>query len=55
MKRLVKLLKGEEGIVAIEYAVIALFVAIAIIVAVTALGLHLEDIFEYIVTQLPIV
>jgi len=52
MKRLVKLLKGEEGLVAIEYALIALFVAIAIIAVVTDLGEALQGIFQQIVDAL---
>ena len=52
MKRLVKLLKGEEGLVAIEYALIALLVAVAIIGVVTLLGTTLIGVFQEIVDAL---
>jgi pilus assembly protein Flp/PilA len=38
MKKLVKFLKDEEGMVAIEYALIATLVALAIIGGLTFLG-----------------
>jgi pilus assembly protein Flp/PilA len=48
MKRLLKFVKDEEGLVAIEYALIAVFVALVIIVGVTLLGKNLNDTFNYI-------
>jgi len=48
MKRLVKLLKGEEGLVAIEYAIIAVGIAIAIVTVVGLIGDQLVVIFNLI-------
>ena len=45
-------LANEDGLVAIEYGLIAALVAVAIIVTVTALGTELNEIFTYITTQL---
>ena len=52
MNKLMKYLKEEEGIVAIEYALIAFLVALAIVAAVTALGGQLSTVFNSIVTAL---
>ena len=47
MKTLItRLLKDEEGASAIEYALIAALIAVAIITAVTALGDGLADVFN---------
>lgn len=48
MKRLLKLVKDEEGLVAIEYALIATFVALVIIAGVTLLGTNLNSKFNTI-------
>jgi pilus assembly protein Flp/PilA len=48
MKKLLKYLKDEEGLVAIEYAIIATFVALVIITGTTALGLNLDAMFQSI-------
>jgi pilus assembly protein Flp/PilA len=45
MKRLLKFVKDEEGLVAIEYALIATFVALVIIAGVTVLGTTLNSKF----------
>jgi len=45
-------LANEDGLVAIEYGLIAALVAVAIIVTVTALGDELNSIFTYITAQL---
>jgi pilus assembly protein Flp/PilA len=45
-----KLIKGEEGVTAIEYALIAALIAVVIIAGATALGLSLNDIFTRIAT-----
>ena len=52
MKKLMRFLKDEEGLVAIEYGLIATLVAIAIIVAVTALGNQLIVVFNAITAAL---
>jgi pilus assembly protein Flp/PilA len=51
MKRLLKFLKDEEGLVAIEYALIATFVALAIVVSITLLGTNLKSTFSKIASQ----
>ena len=52
MKKLMKLVKGEEGVTAIEYGLIAALIAIVIILAVTNAGTALRDIFEQVESAL---
>ena len=52
MKKLMKYLKEEDGLVAIEYGLIAALVAVAIIAAATLLGEELDTIFRFIVGKL---
>ena len=52
MKKLMKYFKEEEGLVAIEYALIATLVALAIVGTVTLLGTTLSGIFQAIVDAL---
>lgn len=52
MQKLLKFLKDEEGLVAIEYALIALLIAVAIIATVAALGTQINSVFTNIKTQL---
>ncbi|HEY9065134.1 MAG TPA: Flp family type IVb pilin [Burkholderiaceae bacterium] len=47
-----KFARDEEGVTAIEYGLIAALIAVVIIAAVTAVGTHLRDIFNYIAGQL---
>jgi len=42
MKRLLKFLKDEEGAIAMEYGLLAAFIALVIIVGATALGTNLN-------------
>ena len=44
-------IESEEGVTALEYGLIASLVAIAIIVGVTALGTHLNTLFNYVAGQ----
>ncbi len=53
MKKLLKLLKDEEGVTAIEYGLIAALIAVLIIGAVTAVGLKLQGTFQTIDSALP--
>ena len=46
MKKLMRFLKDEDGVTAIEYGLIAALIAVVIIVAVTAVGGALRDTFE---------
>ena len=45
------LVKREDGVTAIEYALIAALIALVIIVAVTAVGTSLSATFAYIATK----
>lgn len=56
MKKLIlgvqRFLKGEEGVTAIEYGLIAALIAVVIIVAVTAVGDNLVAVFERVASEL---
>lgn len=52
MERLKRFLKDEDGVTAIEYGLIAALIAVAIIVAITAVGGKLSTIFNHIADQL---
>ena len=52
MKTLVKLLRDESGVPAIEYGLIAALVAVVIISAVTSLGTSLKSTFNSVATNL---
>ena len=52
MKTLKRLFKEEDGLVAIEYGVIAVGIAIAIIITVGLVGNQLNALFERIVAAL---
>ena len=43
MKKLMNLIKGEEGVTAIEYGLIAALIAVVIIGAVTLVGTELNE------------
>ncbi len=46
MKKLIRFLKDEDGVTAIEYGLIAALIAVVIIIAVTAVGRELKITFE---------
>ncbi len=52
MKKLMRFLKDEEGVTAIEYGLIAALIAIVIIVAVTLVGTILNNIFTTVADTL---
>ncbi len=52
MKKLMRFLKDEDGVTAIEYGLIAALIAVVIIVAVSAVGLSLDRIFTTISEKL---
>ena len=52
MENLVKFVKDEEGVTAIEYGLIAALIAIAIIVAVTLVGTNLNLVFNRVADSL---
>ena len=53
MKKLMELVKREDGVTAPEYALIAALIAAAIIVDVGTLGDQITATFEYIDGQMP--
>ncbi len=52
MKKLMRFLKDEDGVTAIEYGLIAALIAVVIIIAVSAVGTSLNKIFNTISTKL---
>jgi pilus assembly protein Flp/PilA len=52
MKKLIRFLKDDEGVTAIEYGLIAALIAVVIITAVTLTGEQLEITFNKIKTAL---
>lgn len=52
MRKLIQFFKGEDGVTAIEYGLIAALIAVVIIVAVTLLGGNLRNVFNYIAERL---
>jgi len=52
MKKLFGFLKEEDGVTAIEYGLIAALIAVAIVVAVTAVGSKLNTTFETVVEKM---
>lgn len=56
MDRFIQTIKGfaqdEEGVTAIEYGLIAALIAVAIIVAVKAVGANLTAVFNFIAGEL---
>jgi pilus assembly protein Flp/PilA len=52
MKKLIRFLKDEEGVTAIEYGLIAALIAVVIIVAVTMVGTELSETFHEVGTTL---
>lgn len=54
MKTLMRFLKDEEGVTAVEYGLIAALIALAILGTVTALGGGLNATFQTISAAFPI-
>ena len=52
MKKLMKFFKDEEGVVMIEYALIAALIGVALIVTLGLVTNSLEDIFGRIISAL---
>jgi pilus assembly protein Flp/PilA len=52
MEKLMRLVKGEEGVTAIEYGLIAALIAIVILVAVTNTGTNLNAKFGQVANAL---
>ena len=52
MKKLISFFKDEEGATAIEYGLLAGLIAVVIIVAVTTVGGHLNNVFTFVGSKL---
>jgi pilus assembly protein Flp/PilA len=52
MTKLVRFIRDEEGVTALEYALIAALIAVVIIVAVTAAGTWVSNTFQTIADAL---
>ena len=48
-----QLIRREDGVTAIEYGLIATFIAIAIVVAVALVGTRLNNVFNRVANDLP--
>jgi pilus assembly protein Flp/PilA len=53
VKKLIRFLKDEDGVTAIEYGLIAALIAVGIIAAVTAVGIKLQATFNAVDAALP--
>ena len=53
MKKLIQFFKDDEGVTAIEYGLIAALIALVIIVAVTAVGTSLSEVFQSVADSVP--
>ena len=52
MNFIMKFIREEDGVTAIEYGLIAALIAVVIITAVTLVGTQLASVFNYIGTSL---
>ncbi len=52
MEKLMRFLKDEDGVTAIEYGLIASLIAVVIIAATTAVGTNLNGVFQYVADSL---
>ena len=52
MKKLIRFLKDEEGVTALEYSLIAALIAVVIIGAVTLAGTGVQGTFNTVATEL---
>jgi len=53
MKKLLKLLKGERGATATEYAVMTALIIVAAILAITVLGQNVANTFSNVAGNIP--
>jgi pilus assembly protein Flp/PilA len=53
MEKIKRFLKGEEGVTAIEYGLIAALIAVVIVTAVTTVGTKLSSTFTTVGNKLP--
>jgi pilus assembly protein Flp/PilA len=52
MQMIMKFIQEEDGVTAIEYALIAALIAAVIVISVTALGVKVDTIFKNITTAI---
>ncbi|MEN6464863.1 MAG: Flp family type IVb pilin [Syntrophaceae bacterium] len=52
MKKILRFLKAEDGVTAIEYGLIAALIGVAAVLAMAAVGTQLNTVFNNVVTQL---
>lgn len=52
MKTLMRFLRDEEGVTAMEYGLIAALIAVVIILAVTAAGTAVRDVFQRVADEI---
>ena len=52
-KRIARFVKDKSGVTAIEYGLIALLVAVAIIASVTLLGDNVSELFDTVASSMP--
>jgi len=53
MKKMLQLVRGEEGVTAMEYGLIAALIAVVIITAVALVGTRLNNTFNAVANRLP--
>ena len=53
MERLIKFLSNEDGVTAVEYAIIAALIAVVIIGAVTFAGTQIQATFQAVANAIP--
>jgi pilus assembly protein Flp/PilA len=53
IKKLIKFIKDEDGVTAVEYAVMAALIALIVIVGAGALGIATNDTFNTVAGQIP--
>jgi pilus assembly protein Flp/PilA len=53
MKNLKRFLDLEDGVTAVEYSLVALLVALAVIAGATALGVNLGALYNYVASKFP--
>jgi pilus assembly protein Flp/PilA len=52
MERILRFLREEDGVTAIEYGLIASLIAVVLIAGATLVGTNLDAIFDYIAGEL---
>ena len=53
IKKLLKFIKDEDGVTAVEYAVMAALIALVVIAGATILGTSTNDTFEAVANAIP--